>query len=96
MSKDVQKPENRNGTRWSTMKTGRVANTCHWILKIYSAKLSDGGGVEVCGTEMLVEPLTTARGMSVVMQSTTIEAVTKRLGSQQAPGDKQGHFGCAH
>jgi hypothetical protein len=34
--------------------------------------------------------------MSVVMQSTTIEAVTTRLGSQQALGDKQGHFGCAH
>ena len=24
------------------------------------------------------------------------EAVTTRLGNQQAPGDKQGHFGCAH
>jgi hypothetical protein len=30
------------------------------------------------------------------LQSTTIEAVTTRLGSHQAPGDEQGHFGCAH
>jgi hypothetical protein len=34
--------------------------------------------------------------MSVVMQSTIVGAVTTRFGSQQAPGDKQGHFGCAH
>ena len=40
--------------------------------------------------------MTAARGMSVVMQWTTVEAVTTRLGSQQAPLDKQGHFGCAH
>ena len=41
------------------------------------------------------KPLTAARGMSVVMQSTTVEAVTTRLGSQQALRDKQGPFGCA-
>ena len=58
--------------------------------------LDNGGGVEVCTTEMLVEPSTAARDMSVVMHSTTIEAVTTRLGSQQAPADKQGHGGCAH
>ena len=56
----------------------------------------NGGGVEVFGTKKLVEPLTAARGMSVVMQWTTVEAVTTRLGSQQAPLDNQGHFGCAH
>jgi hypothetical protein len=47
--------------------------------------LDNGGGVEVCMTERLVEPSTAARGMSVVMQSTTNEAVTTRLGSRQAP-----------
>jgi len=56
----------------------------------------NGGGVEVFGTKKLVEPLTAARGMSVVMQWTTVEAVTTRLGSQQALRDKQGPFGCAH
>ena len=40
--------------------------------------------------------MTAARGMSVVMQWTTVEAVTTRLGSRQAPLDNQGHFGCAH
>ena len=58
--------------------------------------LDNGGGVEVCGTQKLMEPSTAARGMSFVMQSTTIEAVTTRLGNQKAPGDKHGHFGCAH
>ena len=56
----------------------------------------NGGGVEVFGTKKLVEPLTAARGMSFVMEWTTVEAVTTRLGSQQAPLEKQGHFGCAH
>ena len=43
----------------------------------------------------LVDPLTAARGMSGVMQWTTVEAVTTRLGSQQALRDKRGPFGCA-
>jgi hypothetical protein len=30
------------------------------------------------------------------MQSTILEAVTIRLVNQNAPGDKQGHCGCAH
>jgi hypothetical protein len=40
--------------------------------------LDNGGGVEVCGTQKLVEPSTAARGMSFAMQSTTIEAMTTR------------------
>jgi hypothetical protein len=40
--------------------------------------------------------LTATRGMSVVMHSTIVDAVTTRLGSQQAPLDKQEQFGCAH
>ena len=64
--------------------------------RVPRALWKDGGGVEVCGTKKLLEPLTAARGMSVVMQWTTVEAVTTRLGSHQALRDKQGHFGCAH
>ena len=64
--------------------------------KVPWALWKDGGGVEVRGTKKLLEPLTAARGMSVVMQWTTVEAVTTRLGSQQALRDKQGPFGCAH
>ena len=64
--------------------------------KVPRALWKDGGGVEVRGTKKLLEPLTAARGMSVVMQWTTVEAVTTRLGSQQALRDKQGPFGCAH
>jgi hypothetical protein len=44
MSKDVHK-NRKIGTgacRTGAMKTGLIANTCHRILKIYSAKLSDG------------------------------------------------------
>ena len=57
--------------------------------------LDDGGGMAFCETQKLAQPSTAARGMSFVMQSTTIEAVTTRLGSHKAPGDKQGHCGCA-
>jgi hypothetical protein len=58
--------------------------------------LDDGGEVAVCETQKLVEPSTDARGMSFVMQSAILEAVTTRLVNQQAPRDKQGHCGCAH
>jgi hypothetical protein len=58
--------------------------------------LDDGGGVAVCETQKLVEPSTAAWGMSFVMQSAILEAATTRLVNQQAPGDKQGHCGCAH
>jgi hypothetical protein len=27
---------------WDKMKAGRVANSCHWVLKNYSAKIYDG------------------------------------------------------
>ena len=62
----------------------------------FHGALDDGGGVAVCETQKLAEPSTAARGMSFVMQSTIIEAVTTRLVNQQAPGDKQGHCRCAH
>jgi hypothetical protein len=39
---------------------------------------------------------TAARGMSFLMQSTILEAVTTRLVSQKAPADKQRHCDCAH
>ena len=73
-----------------------VYGTPIWPFGRLRGPLDNGGGVEVCTTEMLVKPSTAARDMSVVMHSTTIEAVTTRLGSQQAPADKQGHCGCAH
>ena len=47
-------------------------------------------------TEKLAEPSTAARGMSFVMQSAILEAVTTRLVNQNTPRDKQGHCGCAH
>ena len=34
--------------------------------------------------------------MTHAMDDCCVEAVTTRLDSQQAPFDKQGHFGCAH
>jgi hypothetical protein len=58
--------------------------------------VEDGGGVAVYETQKLAEPSTATWGMSFVMQSTILEAVTTRLVSQKAPRDKQGHCGCAH
>jgi hypothetical protein len=58
--------------------------------------LEDGDRVAVCETQKLAEPSTAARGMSFVMQSTILEAVTTRLVDQNAPGNKQGLCGCAH
>jgi hypothetical protein len=62
--------------------------------RAFHMALDDGGRVAVCRTQKLAEPSTSAWGMSFVMQSTILEAVTTRLANQKAPGDK-GHCGCA-
>ena len=72
-----------------------VYGTPIWPFGRLRGPLDDGGGMAICETQKLAQPSTAARGMSFVMQSTTIEAVTTRLGSHKAPGDKQGHCGCA-
>ena len=77
-------------------RRNRRFGTAIWLFWRHAGQGKNGGAVEVFGTKKLVEPLTAARGMSVVMQWTTVEAVTTRLGSQQALRDKQGPFGCAH
>ena len=77
-------------------RRNRRFGTAIWLFWRHAGQGKNGGAVEVFGTKKMVEPLTAARGMSVVMQWTTVEAVTTRLGSQQALRDKQGPFGCAH
>jgi hypothetical protein len=62
----------------------------------FHTTLDDGGGVPLCETQKLAEPSTAAWGMSFLMQSTILEAVTTRLVSQKALTDKQGHCDCAH
>ena len=62
----------------------------------FHTTLDDGGGVPLCETQKLAEPSTAAWGMSFLMQSTILEAVTTRLVSQKATADKQGHCDCAH
>ena len=61
----------------------------------FHTTLDDGGGVPLFETQKLAEPSTVARGMSFLMQSTILEAVTTRLANQKAPADKQRHCGCA-
>ena len=62
----------------------------------FHTTLDDGGGVPLFETQKLAEPSTVARGMSFLMQSTILEAVTTRLANQKAPADRQRHCGCAH
>ena len=45
----------------------------------FHTTLDDGGGVPLFETQKLAEPSTVARGMSFLMQSTILEAVTTRL-----------------
>jgi hypothetical protein len=61
MSKDVQKTENRNGWTSATMKSGRIPNICHYILKNYNAKLFDGLRLEYRRTSPLPARLRYAR-----------------------------------